>query len=33
MSIKYGSKGYNVGEISLSTKLVAGESVTIGDKK
>ena len=30
MSIKYSSRGYNVAKIDISTKLVAGETVTIG---
>lgn len=32
MAIKYGTIGYNVGTLEVSTKLVAGESVTIGTK-
>ena len=30
MSIKYGTIGYNVGTVEISTKLVAGETVVIG---
>lgn len=30
MSIRYGTVGYNVGTIDISTKLVAGETVDIG---
>lgn len=30
MSIKYGTIGYNVGTVDISTKLVAGETVEIG---
>lgn len=33
MGIKYGTKGYNIGTVEVSTKLVAGESVAIGDAK
>ena len=32
MAIRYGTIGYNVGTIDISTKLVSGESVTIGNK-
>lgn len=31
MAIKYSTLGYNVGKIDVTTKLVAGSSVTIGD--
>lgn len=33
MAISINSKGYNIGEISVSTKLEAGASVTIGNAK
>lgn len=31
MAIKYSTLGYNVGKIAVTTKLVAGSSVTIGN--
>lgn len=30
MSIRYGTIGYNVGTVDISTKLIAGETVEIG---
>lgn len=30
MAIKYSSRGYNVAKIDISTKLIAGDTVTIG---
>lgn len=32
MSIKYSSRGYNIAKIDVSTKLVAGSTVTIGNE-
>lgn len=31
MAIKFSTLGYNIGKIDVTTKLVAGSSVTIGD--
>lgn len=31
MAIRYSTRGYNIGKIDVTTKLVAGSSVTIGD--
>lgn len=33
MAIKYSTLGYNVGKIAVTTKLVAGSSVTIGNSR